>query len=135
MSELPDEVEVRVEVTRGGRIKRRSDGRVAYLSPFPSPFNYGCVPGTTAPDGEPLDAVVLGPPVPRGTQRRWRVYGVVRFVDGGLPDDKLICGEAPPSPTDARAIERFFARYARIKHALGRARRAGPTRYLGWERR
>lgn len=135
MPELPREIEVLVEVPRGGRVKRRSDGRFGYLSPFASPFNYGCVPGTTAPDGEPLDALVLGPALPRGTVRRWPVHGVVRFLDAGLVDDKLVCGPEPPTAADLAAIDRFFRRYALVKAAIGRWRGAGPTRFLGWERR
>lgn len=135
MTELPREVEVVVEVPCGGRVKRRSDGRFAFLSPFPSPFNYGCVPGTVAGDGEPLDALVLGPPVARGTVGRWAVHGVVRFVDAGTVDDKLVCGHRPPDPDDLLTIDRFFRRYARIKGLLGCLRGAGPTRFLGWERR
>lgn len=134
MSELPHEVEVCIEVPRGGRIKRRSDGRLAYVSPFSSPFNYGCVPGTLAPDGEPIDALVLGPVLPRGTLGRWAVFGVVRFVDAGVPDDKLVCGEHAPTPSEIRTIERFFVRYARIKRLFRGWTAPGPTRFLGWER-
>lgn len=135
MTDLPREVEVVVEVPRGGRVKRRSDGSIRYLSPFASPFNYGCVPGTRAADGEPLDALVLGPPLARGTVGRWAVHGVVRFVDGGVVDDKLVCGHRPPDPDELRALDRFFRRYARVKGLLSRLRGGGRTRFLGWERR
>lgn len=120
-----------VEVPRGGRIKRAADGSIDYVSPLASPFNYGSVPDLPSADGEPQDALVLGPPLPVGHRARWAVHGVVRFIDEGLRDDKLICGARPPSPAQTRQIRAFFRRYARIKGLLARARGAGAVRFEG----
>lgn len=72
--------------------------RVAYLG---YPCNYGMVPGTRlgkelGGDGDPLDMLVLGPALPRGTVLPVRVLGTIRLVDGGEKDDKLIA-----VPTDS----------------------------------
>ena len=64
------EVDVVIEVARGGFVKRGSNGRVDFISPWPCPFNYGSVPTLLGLDGDLLDAVVLGPRLGRGTQVR-----------------------------------------------------------------
>jgi inorganic pyrophosphatase len=65
---------------------------VKYLS---YPGNYGMVPRTLLPDeeggdGDPLDVLVLGPTVPRGTVVPVKIIGVLRLFDRGEQDDKLI---------------------------------------------
>lgn len=131
---IPARVHVRIEVPRGSFLKREGD-RVEYLSPVPCPFNYGCVPDAPAPDGDPLDALVLGPRLAFGAEVDVAVHAVARFMDDGAVDDKLVCG---PAPTDAqlRAVAAFFRVYAVARRWMNRARgRRGDTRFLGVERR
>ena len=64
------EVEVVIEVPRGSFLKRGSTGHLDFISPLPCPFNYGSVPSLLGLEGDLLDAVVLGPRLPRGTQRQ-----------------------------------------------------------------
>lgn len=132
---LPSAVVVRIEVSAGGRVKRDPSGAIALVSPWPSPFNYGSVPGTLAADGDPLDALVLGPALPRDDERRWPVHGVVRFVDRGEPDAKLVCGADPPSAAEIAKIELFFRTYARLKSAAARLRGHPPARSHGYHPR
>jgi inorganic pyrophosphatase len=121
---LPDSVDVIIEVPRGSFVKRGADGRVDYVAPLPCPFNYGSVIGVMSPDGDPLDAVVLGPRLAAGHTFRVRQWGHVDFVDAGEDDPKLVCTlQAPPTPAQWRAVERFFRLYARCKAVLNRARR------------
>lgn len=124
-----------VEVPRGSRVKRAADGSVDYVSPLPSPFNYGSVPALPSPDGEPMDALVLGEALPVGHEAEWPVHGVVRFVDEDLRDDKLVCGPRPPDAEDLDRIHRFFTRYARLKGAWATLRRRGQVRFEGWQPR
>lgn len=134
MREGPDEVEVIVEVPRGGHVKWTADRRVAYVSPLPSPFNYGSIPARIAEDGDPLDAVVLGPRLPRGHRGRWPVLGVVRFVDAGQQDDKVVCGRGAMTRRRRLGLLAFFHLYALGKGIAHRLRRrGGPTRCLGFE--
>jgi len=128
-----EEVEVVVEVPRGSRVKRAADGSVDFVSPWPSPFNYGSVPDHPSADGEPLDALILGQALPVGHRARWPVHGVVRFVDQDLPDDKLICSASPPTPAQEHRIRTFFRRYARIKRAWSRLRGQGTVAFRGIE--
>ena len=65
---------------------------VKYLS---YPGNYGMIPRTLLPkehggDGDPLDVIVLGPAVPRGSILKARLIGVMKMLDNGEQDDKLI---------------------------------------------
>jgi inorganic pyrophosphatase len=122
-----------IDVPRGSFVKRNDDGSINFVSPFPSPFNYGHVPGTAAADGDALDAVVLGPRLPRGKLVSVIVRGTIGFLDGGVSDPKRICSHAPLSAADRSRVERFFSRYARAKSLINRVRgKRGETRYLGW---
>ena len=129
------EVEVVVDVPRGGFVKRGDDGEVDFVSPVPCPFNYGSVPGTRSADGDRLDALVLGPRVARGKTVHRRVVGVVRFVDAGLDDPKLVCASVPLTSADWERIDRFFRVYAAAKAVLNRLRgKRGRTALDGVER-
>ncbi len=66
------------------------------------PGNYGMIPQTILPkelggDGDPLDAIVLGPPIARGSVAQARLIGVLKLLDDGEQDDKLIAVN-PDSP-------------------------------------
>ncbi|HHO54584.1 MAG TPA: hypothetical protein ENK18_27845 [Deltaproteobacteria bacterium] len=130
----PQTVEIVIEVPRGGWLKPSSTGELDYVSPLPCPFNYGCVPALPSGDGDPLDAVLLGPSRARGHRQQARVWGIVRFLDAGQIDDKLICAQHPPTRRQRWLVSSFFTVYARAKGALNRLRgRHGPTRMLGLE--
>ncbi|WP_310151130.1 inorganic diphosphatase [Luteimonas sp. 3794] len=93
----PDEAVLRVEIPAGGAIKYESDaeGRIfvdRFLSmPMAYPANDGSMPGTRAGDGDPLDAlVVTGAPLQPGVLIRFRPLGVLRMLDGGDADEKII---------------------------------------------
>jgi len=67
------------------------------------PGNYGAIPGTALPkelggDGDPLDVIVLGQAVPRGEVISVRLIGVLKMLDGGEQDDKLIAVLTADSP-------------------------------------
>jgi inorganic pyrophosphatase len=126
-------VTVVIDVPRGSFIKRGDDGSVDFVSPFPSPFNYGHVPDTLAEDGDARDAVVLGPRLARGVRSEVPIRGAVGFVDGGVSDPKWICAHDPLSTAERRRVEGFFRRYAVAKRVINRLRgKRGATQYLGW---
>jgi len=59
------------------------------------PGNYGMIPRTllsyeSGGDGDPLDVLVLGPPIKRGTVIKAKIIGALKLLDGGEQDDKLI---------------------------------------------
>ena len=68
MTPEPPELEVVIEIPRGSFLKRGSSGRVDFISPLPCPYNYGSVPDYLGQEGDLLDALVLGPRLPLGSQ-------------------------------------------------------------------
>ena len=59
------------------------------------PGNYGMIPRTLISkdqegDGDPLDIIVLGPPIERGRVVKCKIIGVLYLIDRGEQDDKLI---------------------------------------------
>lgn len=71
------------------------NGRPRLVNYLGYPFNYGMVPQTRlgkelGGDGDPLDMVILGPAVPRGTVVPVKVIGILRMTDTGEGDDKLL---------------------------------------------
>lgn len=130
-----ERVRVVIEAPRGSFVKRRADGQVDYVSPLPVPFNYGSLPGTVGGDGDPVDAIVLGATLPAHEVVEVEVFGVVRFLDGGLPDDKLVCAARPPTAADWHLVRGFFVTFSHAKQLLNRVRRRhGVTRLVTIER-
>ena len=71
------------------------DGKPRHVKYLGYPCNYGMVPHTRlgkelGGDGDPLDMLVLGQALPRGSVVPVRVLGAIHLVDGGEKDDKLI---------------------------------------------
>ncbi len=65
------------------------------------PFDYGYVPDTLCEDGDPLDAlVIIDEPLFPGVVVPVRPIGIVRMVDDGEGDEKLICVAAKDSSKD-----------------------------------
>lgn len=59
---------------------------------FAKPCNYGFIPQTIDEDGDELDALVItDQPLTTGIWLKARILGVMKFVDGGEVDDKIIC--------------------------------------------
>lgn len=127
--------DITVDHPRWSIIKRRSDGVVDFVSPFPCPYNYGSVTGWMSPDGDALDAVVLGPRLPHGARVQLAVRGVIGFLDGGVHDPKVIFSADELTESQRAGLTRFFRAYTQFKVVLRWARRKpGATRYLGWLR-
>ncbi len=95
--DAPDEAVVTVEIPAGGFTKYEigEDGLLHVdrfiAMPVAYPANYGSMPRTRAGDGDPLDALVLTrAPLHPGSVIRFRPVGVLRMVDRGEPDEKVI---------------------------------------------
>ena len=134
--ELPEKVFVKIEVSRGGLIKRElhGEGSVDYVSPIPSPFNYGFVPGSMAEDGDPVDAVVLGKRLAVGDEVELPVVAYVRFMDAGKPDHKLVVSETPVTKAQISRIRAFFRMYALARRMINHLqKKKGRTKFFGVE--
>ena len=59
---------------------------------FAKPCNYGFIPQTLDEDGDELDALIItDQPLTTGIYLTAKVLGVMKFVDDGEVDDKIIC--------------------------------------------
>ncbi len=72
---------------------KNAQPRIVHYLAYPG--NYGAIPGTSLPkelggDGDPLDVLVLGPAIARGSVAQVRVIGGFKMLDDGEQDDKLI---------------------------------------------
>ena len=130
----PDDLNVIIEVPTGGEpVKYEFDKESGALfvdrilhTPMRYPANYGFVPHTLSPDGDPLDALVISrsPFIP-GCVVRARPIGVLNLEDEQGGDEKLICvpvNETFPYYADVietsdlpsiifQQIEHFFKHY------------------------
>ncbi|MBR2695495.1 inorganic diphosphatase [Candidatus Saccharibacteria bacterium] len=58
---------------------------------FAKPCNYGFIPQTIDEDGDELDALIItDQPLTTGIWLKTRILGVMKFVDSGEVDDKII---------------------------------------------
>jgi len=129
----PPRVEVVIEVSRWSFLKRGSNGRLDFVSPIPCPFNYGSIHDYVGLDGDLLDALVLGPRLPRGTRVQVTAFGAVSLTDCGMTDDKLVCAGLPPTQGQRRLVLYFFRFYAQCKRLLNIYRgRRGQHCCGGW---
>jgi inorganic pyrophosphatase len=118
-----------VEIPRGERQKfeldmaanARAVDRVIPEAIGGYPVNYGFVPQTVSYDGDPFDALVLGPPLPGGAVVRGIPVGLMQMTDEKGLDSKVVLspvdasGRATLALTrdDMRRIGDYFDRYKR----------------------
>jgi hypothetical protein len=91
-------INVVVEIPEGSTHKIEWDRKNAVMKLdrvepliFAKPTNYGFIPQTLDEDGDELDAlIVTRQPLPTGIYMQARVIGVMKFVDDGEVDDKIV---------------------------------------------
>lgn len=120
--EIPAGTAEKWEVADGGRALaiERSDGRLRRIHYLPYPANYGFIPRTRlgAGDGDPVDVVLLGPATPCGAVVRARILGILRLIDDGERDDKVLAVR-PRSPLgDVHDIDDLTERYPGVLDIL-----------------
>jgi inorganic pyrophosphatase len=120
--ECINSLEAVVETPKFGFVKRSTDGSIDFVSPLPCPFNYGRIDGTTSGDGDPLDAIILGPRLAIGSRCNKAQRGTVWFIDGGKEDPKVVLSDRPLDLLDKIEIRAFFSGYVLFKRMLNLAR-------------
>ncbi len=94
----PTDFNAVIEISKGSKCKYELDkytgllklDRILYTSTH-YPANYGFIPRTYADDGDPLDVLVLcSEEIHPLTLIRVYPIGVMRMIDGGKMDDKII---------------------------------------------
>ena len=95
--EIPAGTSTKWEVDKsdGGMKLEFKEGEPKIINYLGYPGNYGMIPGTLLSklqggDGDPLDVIVLGPPVKRGDVVKCKLIGVLKMLDYDEHDDKLI---------------------------------------------
>lgn len=127
----PEVVNVVIEIPAGSKNKYEYDeeldciklDRVGYAA-MAHPYDYGFVPETRSEDGDHLDAfVILDHSVFPGCVVAARPVGLVKMIDDGEGDEKLICVPAKDprydhiteleqlSPHLPKEIQHFFEHY------------------------
>jgi inorganic pyrophosphatase len=119
-------VNAHIEISRGDRRKweldmrknARAIDRVIPESVGGYPVNYGFVPQTVSYDGDPFDALVLGPPIEGGQTVRGVVVGLMYMEDEKGLDSKVVLSLPGPgeplhglTASDQQRIAEYFRRY------------------------
>ncbi len=110
----PTDFSALVEISKGSKCKYELDkqtgllrlDRVLYTSTH-YPANYGFIPRTYADDGDPLDVLIINaePIVPMTLVQVYPI-GVMRMIDGGRLDDKIIAVSfSDPNYNSCRSID------------------------------
>ncbi|MFT4660250.1 MAG: inorganic pyrophosphatase [Patiriisocius sp.] len=87
------------------------------------PGNYGLIPQTllskeNGGDGDPLDVLVLGPAVKRGTIASCKIIGVLHLKDNGEKDDKLIAVSYDSPFYRLRSMEELNSQYKGVSNIV-----------------
>jgi inorganic pyrophosphatase len=119
----PEIVNVIIEIRRGERNKYEMDKDTGMITldrvtpvAMGYPADYGYVPNTLCEDGDPLDALlIIDESVPHGVVVPARPVGVLRMIDGGEGDEKLICVAADDITKDhIKTVDDLGANYKQI---------------------
>lgn len=141
------EINVVVEIPTGSNHKIEWDRKNACfmldrIEPmiYAKPCNYGFIPQTLDEDGDELDVLLItDQPLTTGIYTKAKILGVMKFVDDGEVDDKIIAvveddrnnGNAYQKLEDLpkrliEQLEQHFTHYKDLK-------KAGSTKVLGFE--
>lgn len=114
--EIPAGTNAKWEVGEDGLLRWEfKNGRPRVVQYLPYPGNYGMVPRTLQAeeeggDGDPLDVLILGAALPRGSVVPAKVIGVLRILDGGERDDKLLA-VMDESPLDVKDLDELDEKF------------------------
>lgn len=141
------EINVVIEIPTGSNHKIEWDRKNACFMldrvepiAFAKPTNYGFIPQTIDEDGDELDVLLItDQPLTTGIYTKARVLGVMKFVDDGEVDDKIIAvpaddrnnGDAIQSLEDipSRLIEQIEFHFNHYKDL----KKPGTTTVKGFE--
>ncbi len=109
----PEKFTAVIEITKGSKVKYEIDEETGLLAldrilstSVQYPWNYGYIPRTYAFDGDPLDILLIcSEDILPLTLVDCKPIGLLKMIDGGDQDDKVIC---------VAAKDRFFKDYDSI---------------------
>lgn len=133
-----DEMNVIIEIQKGSKNKYEIDKETGLIALDRAmntaqdyPFDYGFVPQTLWDDDDALDVLVLTTyPLTSGILVRVRPVAIMKMIDGGESDDKVIAVPTDDPRWDdvkdlddinkhtLKEIEHFFATYKKIQNKV-----------------
>jgi inorganic pyrophosphatase len=134
--DTPEYVMGVIEIPKGSKGKYELDKTTGMLildrvlfSAVHYPANYGFIPQTYCDDHDPLDILIISQiDIPSMTLVKAKVIGVMRMVDGGEADDKIIAVAAEDQsvnyiedisdlpPYLMKEVHRFFEDYKKLEN-------------------
>jgi inorganic pyrophosphatase len=99
------------------------DGKPRIVNYLGYPANYGMIPQTLLSkdkggDGDPLDVIVIGDPEARGTVVQCKVIGILKLLDRGEQDDKLIAVSKNSQLYSINSIEELHQKHLGILNII-----------------
>lgn len=123
--EIPTGTDEKWEVDKTtGQLKWEfKKGKPRVVSYLGYPGNYGMIPRTLLPkklggDGDPLDVIVIGSAVPRGSVLSVRPIGVLKLLDDDEQDDKIIAVLLNSELGGVLSIEELKRKYKGVAEIL-----------------
>ena len=99
----------------GWEIKNNNHRMVGFLG---YPVNYGMSPKTKGGDGDPLDVLVIGGTLLRGSVTAVRLIGALRILDGADPDDKLLAVTTDGVFKDINSLADLDTQFPKTKEGI-----------------
>lgn len=144
----PEVFNVVIEIPKGSHNKYEYDEKLdvfsldrVLFSPFHYPLDYGFIPETRSEDGDHLDAMIIGgDPVFPGCVIKARPIGLLKMIDGGEEDFKILAVQKDNPRMDAiktlddvekwnshmlKEISHFFKVYKELQEK--------EVKIIGWE--
>lgn len=123
--EIPAGTSAKWEVDKksGQLVWDKKNGKYRVVKYLPYPGNYGMIPQTLLPkelggDGDPLDVIIIGPAVERGTVLLIRLIGVLKLLDKGEQDDKLIAVAKDGPLSHVKSLKELKTKYPGVVKIL-----------------
>lgn len=123
--EIPAGTTAKYEVDHetGLMVLEQKNGQPRYVQYLPYPANYGFVPRTVLAkelggDGDPLDVILLGDAVARGSIIKARPLGVLTLNDSGEEDNKILMAAVGSPFEKVRSIKQLNEEFPGITSIL-----------------
>jgi inorganic pyrophosphatase len=143
--EVPAGTNRKLEIQPDGQfVAEKIDGKDRVVNFLPYPGNYGFIPSTLMDearggDGDALDIIIIAETVPVGSVQEFIPIAVLKMIDEGENDTKIIGVPANPALRVIRAtnFEQFMLEYDAAKRIIEtwfvHYQGYGTVQVMGWE--
>lgn len=141
--EIPAGTNAKWEVSKeeGALTWEENAGKKRMVNYLPYPANYGLIPQTLMDpriggDGDALDVILLGEAVERGSFHDAKLLGVLKLLDRGEQDDKLIAISSTSTfkhIQDFKSLQQYYPGLTEILETwFGNYKGQGKMEVIGW---